>query len=80
MRSLLALVALLALATCGTATRTEVQRSHAREVRCDRRYVHAERLDAERWRSLGCGFAAEWTCREGDCALSDLRAHGTGAP
>jgi hypothetical protein len=80
MRAALALGAVLGLATCGSPTVSLVQQQHAREVHCDRRYVYVDHVEGEAWRSRGCGFEADWSCRAGECALRDLRAHGTGAP
>lgn len=79
-RSLVALVALLSLAGCGARNVALVQHHHGREFRCDRRYVRVERVEGERWVSRGCGFEADWTCRDRRCELRDARAHGVGAP
>lgn len=70
----------LLLATCGTRTVALVQEHHGREFRCDRRYVEVEHEEGERWVSRGCGFRADWECRDRRCELRDARAHGMGAP
>lgn len=69
------------LATCG-ANRTIalVQEQHGREFRCDRRYVEVEHEEGERWVSRGCGFQADWDCRDRRCELRDARAHGMSGP
>jgi hypothetical protein len=76
----LSLLAPLLLATCGSRTIAMVQEHHGREFRCDRRYVRVERGDGERWVSRGCGFEADWDCRDRRCDLRDARAHGVSGP
>jgi hypothetical protein len=39
-----------------------------------------EHTEGERWISRGCGFEADWDCRDRRCELRDARAHGMGAP
>ena len=79
-RWLLALSSVLALATCGTRNIAMVQQHHGREFHCDRRYVRVEHTGGERWISRGCGFEADWDCRDRRCELRDARAHAIGAP
>ncbi len=75
------MAALLALG-CGGRAVPLVQAAHGREFRCDRRYVEVERLppDRDRFRARGCGFEAEWRCRDGECVVVDSRAHGMSGP
>ena len=77
-----AAAAILALAAsaCGGRGIAVVQAHHGHEFRCDRRYVRVEREEDDRWISRGCGFEAEWACRDGECTLIDARSHGMGAP
>ena len=71
---------LVVLAGCGGRVIARVQAEHGREFRCDHRYVRAERVAADRWQTRGCGFEADWTCRDGACVLGDSRAHGMSGP
>ena len=80
MRPLLAIALGLFLAACGGRTLALVQTTHGQEFHCDRRYVRVERVRGQEWVSRGCGFEAEWICRDGACELRDSRAHGMGAP
>ncbi len=70
----------LCLVTCASRTITLVQQHHGREFHCDRRYVEVEHEEGERGISRGCGFEADWDCRDGACQLHDAHAHGMGAP
>ncbi|MCA9609972.1 MAG: hypothetical protein KC619_30455 [Myxococcales bacterium] len=81
MRPLRIALALLAVG-CGGRAIPLVQAAHAREFRCDRRYVQVDRIgeDRHRFRARGCGFEAEWQCRDGECEVEDACAWGMGAP
>lgn len=70
----------LALTACAGRVIPRVQTAHAREFRCDRRYVRVDPLDRGRYRARGCGLEGEWRCADGECVLEDARAYGMGAP
>ncbi len=80
LRLLVPLLGALALATCGARRIAMVQEHHGHEFHCDRRYVRVEHREGPRFVSRGCGFEADWECRDGECELLDARAHGMGAP
>ncbi len=77
---IVALSATLALATCGSRNIALVQERHGREFRCDRRYGQVDHREGPRFVSRGCGFEADWDCRDRRCELIDSRAHAMGAP
>ena len=79
-RAILALVAVLARGGAGQFIQPAPDHD-ALEYSDARRYVDVERAEADaRWVSRGCGFEADWECRDGSCRLLDSRAHAVDTP
>jgi hypothetical protein len=80
-------LAIAALATfsasmCVPAQAGRVRAEHAREFRCQERWVDVTRQgeSPERWQATGCGFLSEWVCRDRECRMRDHRSYGVDSP